>query len=342
MAITPVRYVNNPDGKGDPKDPLVDGTLKDFFTGDSEGNVLYCDASVDPAEWQLKNIFRVRTVETTATGIPVWMFSAKDEPIALPLGFALGKRGENIRWLFGGTADLMGPRWENDPEAGQEGVQRQRGLRNSEQYIFGLDVKKLDLSPSYEASNPPPTLANLTKLEWRGTVDDSSLQSVIPDVNKGWRLRLAEKKPDIARPTNAEYASAAPFIYNGVLFVATFTPNYWLPTNLQDRCTNTGVGRLYALDPTTGNSMWKEGKVQSYDLENVKIVGISGSRGNLFLGIRPQAFDALNSFKKHAELEHIVHADGSIVELTRIPGGGNTTIELEPEIPHLQYWREMF
>jgi hypothetical protein len=257
--------------------------------------------------------------------------------VAIPNGYALGKLGSESRWLFGGTADVMAP--------------GMRTLSNSEQYIFGLNLLNLDLSyPSGNTSDLRAT-SDLTPLKY--IQSDPPLQPVWageaagdqPAVGKyGWRLRLRPRISDPKRPTEAEYVTAAPFIYDNTLYVSTFTPHAW-QLGTQERCRNIGDGKLYALDPMTGASKWKDDKgkpQQSYVLENVKVVGIAASRGKLFLGVKALNPEAIKAFDRHRELRNPkLHANGSVVEVGAADGP-KTAPNIEPIVPHLQYWREIF
>jgi hypothetical protein len=331
MGITPVHYLYE-----DEKTKLH---AKEFFTGDSEGNVLHCDLTVPVDQWKLKSIFRLRTDQ--------------DKPIALSVGYRVLQDRKGNQWLFGGTSDIVAPGQVMITMPSGEKVNQQRGVRNDEQYIFGLHMKnpretvKTDLS--YPAGNTsiPVTLNDLTPLKylkttpqitpvWPGEVSEDQ-SAVGPD---GWKLGLRPKIDDPYQPTEAEYVTAEPFFLNGVLYAATFIPFTELPTD-QERCRDIGYGKLYALDPENGRSMWKGG--QAYVFMNIKIVGISAARGNLFLGIKALKTGALEAFGQYEETKDFVtHAENSIVEIHSARSKGPSLPDIAPEIPHLQYWRETF
>ncbi|MDR1978398.1 MAG: hypothetical protein LBQ42_06660, partial [Synergistaceae bacterium] len=337
MGITPVHFLYN-----DKKTKLH---AKEFFTGDSEGNVLHCDLTVPVEDWKLKSIFRLR--------------SDADEPIALSVGYLVldnGKSGNGrSQWLFGGTADVMAPGQVMITMPTGEKVNQQRGIRNDEQYIFGLHLKnpkaqvKTDLSYPSGNTSTPMTVNDLTPLKylkttpeitpvWLGEVGLVSQDEPGPD---GWKLRLRPKIDDLYQPTEAEYVTAEPFYQDGVLYVATFIPFTELPTD-QERCRDIGYGKWYALDPDTGESMWAGG--QAYVFKNIKIVGISAARGNLFIGVKTLKAGALEEFAQYEETKnYVTHADSSIIETNRAYWSSTSlSLPIEPEIPHLQYWRETF
>jgi Tfp pilus tip-associated adhesin PilY1 len=335
MGITPVHYLYD-DGK-----TKLHAT--EFFTGDSEGNVLHCDLTYPVEDWKLKSIFRLRTEKD-------------DKPIALSGGYLILKdRAKTSQWLFAGTSDVTAP-GQTMISTPSGNVNQQRGIHNEEQYIFGLHMKnpkaavKTDLS--YPAGNTsyPVTMNDLTPLKYLKTVppitppwseeapEGEEQPAVKPD---GWKLRLRPKIDDNVQPTEAEYATSEPFFQDGVLYIATFIPLTEMPTS-QERCRDIGYSKLYALDPDTGESMWQGG--QSYVFKNIKIVGISSARGNLFLGVKALRGGALEAFRQYEETKGFAaHAEGSIVEVGRAAKSKSSALpNISPEIPHLQYWREIF
>jgi outer membrane protein assembly factor BamB len=317
-----------------------DGLDDEYFAADSDGNIVVGnllqgnqhDPTYTDVRFSLKNFFQLRTIVDSFTpGV------AAGQPIAIPNGFAMGGKGMGAnrdRWLFGGSANLVGP----------DGVE----VSNGQQYIFALRLNRLDLTPFTDPSESVTTGA-LARLKYMKTTpsilplwggEEMGSQNGVPPDARGWRLMLRPKVVHPTIPTDAEYVTAAPFLYNGSLFVATFTPRTWQPGD-QERCLDIGDAKLYALDPQTGASKWKSGQEQAYVLSNIKIMGISGSRGHLFLGVKALKPGALSSFSQHEELSNfITHVDGSVVEIVT-PKGGDTQPNLEPIVPHLQYWREM-
>ena len=343
MIITPVAYLTANDGAPaviNPPTPSVarQPTLTHFFTGDSEGNILFSDyiRNTEPSNWTLRSIFRVRNLEGVNN----------DGPIALPIAYAIARYRGLHRWLFAGTANLRAP--GRNPDGSW------RELANDEQYIFALNLTN---HPAYDMNSPSfdafaiRGLADLTALEHRGDAETAAATQRQPLVGPyGWRLRLQPPVicPDL--PLGAEYVTAPPFLYRGALFIATFVPQVW-QNDMQERCVDTGFARLYMLDPTTGNSMWR-GEVdgggmvrQALEFDNIKITGITASRGNIFLGLRPMMPGAVSmALHRYAAINPLnsrVHGDGEYLEID--PGLPNQEeIDLEPNIPHHMFLREVF
>jgi hypothetical protein len=151
----------------------------------------------------------------------------------------------------------------------------------------------------------------------------------------GWVLRLRPKFGN----TEAEYVTASPFLFNQVLYVATFIPH--AGTKSEEVCANIGVGKLYALDPSTGHSLLD---VPAIVLDNIKIAGISGNpaENRLTLSIkelRPGAFRTIrDNFSNFTDL------GSGLVDVYAPAGrsGGDINLSFEELIPHIQYWRESY
>jgi Tfp pilus tip-associated adhesin PilY1 len=303
MGVTPVTYFTQ------------GGKTTEFFTGDSEGNVLHCDTTEAPADWKLKSIFRLRT--------------ALDNPIALTKALEIGRASGGTRWLFGGTANLMAPDFSET-----------RGLHNEEQYIFGLNLTRA------MEETQPATTSDLVALKYlRSTPDvepawgETGEQNQVQPEDRGWALKLRPKLSHATDPTDAEYVTTSPFLYDGVLYVATFIPRTRHPDD-QEQCRDVGDSKLYALDPLTGASLWKNGTEQGLLFKDIKIVGISASGGNLFLGIKVLKPGGVQNLS--AEMwAYTLLADGTVL---KGPTAKTKVVRptLTPEIPHLQYWRESF
>jgi len=332
MGIAPIYFVNNMDGPLGTRDG---GTLREFFTGDSEGNVLHSgvvfDSTASPPvaipahNWTLRSIFRARNLERGSE-------RGLGGPIAMPLSYSISTRGAQ-RWLFSGTSNITAP-------GGRE-------LRNDEQYIFAL---RLNNHPAYSDSRAAPlTLAALGGVEREQDADDPSdpednTGPFIGVNDYGWRMRL---RPQVAgeEPRDPEYVSVTPFLFDGVLLVATFTPHTWIPGGDRERCAATGDGRLYALDPATGASMWRNG-AQSLRFRDTKIVGLSIFRGNLFVAVEEMATGAASlAFSAHEETSEFSAHGSGVFELQagvirRPPPPGNGDNEWEPNRPHQLFWRE--
>jgi type IV pilus assembly protein PilY1 len=314
MGITPVSYI----ARGE--------KTEKFYTGDSEGNVLTCDTTLPPKDWTLTSIFRLR--------------GPNDAKVALTKAMEIGQSGAS-RWLFSGTSDLMVPDFSLT-----------RKLENPKQYIFGLNLNKVD--PSTGPKPPlvgPQDLAQLKYLKTDPEIlpsygVDEAQTNVTPDAY-GWLLELRPAITSDTNPTDAEYVTTSPFLHRGVLYVATFIPRTRQPSG--GFCSEMGDGKLYALDPTTGLSMWKDAddrRQQARVLPNIKIVGISASQSDLFLGIKVLQNGALASRQQYPDLKNSKPLAGdTILRLADLPegsGGGGASRPLEHLVPHLQYWREFF
>jgi hypothetical protein len=306
MGITPITYFSS------------EGKTTGFITGDSEGNVLRCDTTGAPKDWSLTPLFR--------------LLSANGKPVALTRALEAGRTSENERWLFGGTSDLMVPDFSE-----------QRVLRNDEQYIFGLNMTKVE-----KEKGPPVATSNLVSLkylksdpEYFPPYGETGDQVPVPADAFGWSLKLRPKINHNTRPTDAEYVTSAPLLSGGVLYAATFIPRTRKP-GTQEQCEALGDSRLYALDPLTGAGKWKDGK-QALLFANIKLVGISASQGNLFLGVRVLEQDALEVLRTYEDIQDLkILAQNTIVQIPAIETEPVPDIGLERVIPHLQYWREFF
>jgi len=356
MGVTPVYYV-----LANPRD-RVSRITSELFTGDSEGNILHLNMRPNPTEWELRTIFRARTIEPG---------SPPNQPIALPVAYELvyfpgfphvwvdhyGNSRMGARWLFGGTANVVGPGQENHPVTG---VRRQRGLYNAEQYIFALNLRHLGdaggfrgaqpvesagPSPSFRSPANPPTLADLTALNRGGVNGAHAPQPAIGEF--GWKLRLAPPNPNaLPRPTGDEYVTAPPHFnpHNGVLYVATFTPFVDNAGDLDLDCGNIGFSRLYAFEATTGRSVFGNGDSQFYQFHDVKIVGISSyarmvgnvRRGSLLLGIQGLTAGAVDA-AADASPNFTAIAQGSVLHYEEdLPAGPVG----DGVFPNMLIWRE--
>jgi len=321
MGIAPIYYIVNRD---------VYQTVREIFTNDSEGNIMRSGVvndgageALDVNNWTLRPFFRTRNLE------------GPDGPVIMPLSFATGvHRGQ--RWLFAGTSNLSVP----------DG----RELRNDEQYIFVLNLN------SHQAFNdsqlaptvPVRTLADLGNIQREHNSDDA----LDPPDNTGpfdgandlgWRLRLrpAVGGPGIDSPRDPEYTSVTPFLFNGVLYVATFTPHTWLPDGDRERCAATGDGRLYALDPRTGASRWPSG-AQSLLLENIKIVGLGSHEGGLVVEVALMVGGDLQSIVDgHQDFDGGQLLSPNTFWFPPPGGGGEPPPDWEPNVPHPLFWREV-
>ncbi|MDR3230981.1 MAG: hypothetical protein LBT65_06050 [Synergistaceae bacterium] len=305
MGITPVTYITR------------DAKTAEFFTGDSEGNVLFCDTTGHPKDWKLESLFRLRT--------------ATDGPVALTKALEVVRVGKTGRWLFGGTSDLMVPDFSDT-----------RKLKNEEQYIFGLNLKKLEEMSSVATTSDLVALKYLkTDPESNPPYGESGDQVKVTEGDYGWFLKLRPKLTHATLPTEAEYVTTSPTLYNGTLYVSTFIPRTRLPNN-QEQCMELGDSRMYALDPLTGASKWPDGG-QAHLYRNVKIAGISASGGSLFMGIKELKPGALNGLHAYDEVSGgKIHARNTVLEIPIPVEETRGTPQLAPVVPHVQYWREVY
>ena len=58
------------------------------------------------------------------------------------------------------------------------------------------------------------------------------------------------------------------------------------------------------------------------------------------MGVKALKPESLSSFRNYKDLNAVMHANNSVVEIEVAIGGGNPP-DLPPEVPHLQYWREI-
>jgi Tfp pilus tip-associated adhesin PilY1 len=306
MGVAPIYYISL---------SKTSQATKEFFTGDSEGNVLYCDMKGDPSSWNLKSIFQLRTVANP------------DRPVAITQLFEIWQR-----WLFGGTSNLMVP--------------GKRQLANDEQFIFGLNLRQ---NPNLGgASVSAMTTSDLVRLkymkddifpEWTGAEEGN--QETVPADAKGWRLQLRPKVIHETEPTEAEYVTTPPAIYQGVLYVSTFIARTRQPDD-DEKCPELGDGKLYAFDPMTGRGMWSGGR-QALVFSNIKIAGISASNGRLFLGIKVLQAGALGTLSQHSDLEGFkTYAEGTTIALSALGVASGGEPDVPYNIPFLHYWKERF
>ncbi|MDR1875145.1 MAG: hypothetical protein LBQ90_09070 [Synergistaceae bacterium] len=306
MGITPVSYIS----RGD--------RAQEFFTADSEGNVLYCKMEDSPSRWNLKSIFQLRTL----TG---------DKPVAITRALEVGRQGKT-RWLFGGTSDLMAP--------------AHRTLTNEEQFIFGLNLtENRNLSEDVPTSLTTKDLVALKYIKPASDVfpsyGETGGQVSVPASAKGWFLRLRPKIIHPKEPTEAEYVTTSPFLYQGVLYVSTFIARTRQPDD-DEKCPELGDSKLYALDPVSGRGAWKGG-AQSLVFNNIKVAGISSSNGRMFLGIKVLQSGALDQLRRQPDLDGFrTHADGIAIDFGALGSGEEPTPPDRYDFPVLQFWKENF
>jgi outer membrane protein assembly factor BamB len=281
--------------------------------------------SGDPADWRMRSIFQLRTVDGS-------------KPVAITKALLLAVKG-NRHWLFGGTSDLMLP----DPDSL---VSADRKLVNPEQFIFALNR---DANPTMIGGSPVPlATSQLVALKYMkdglyppNPEAAGGEQVTVQSDAYGWYLKLRGKVSHGTDPTDPEYVTTAPFLYQGVLYVSTFVPRTRQPYD-NEKCPELGDGKLYALDPLTGKSMWQGGQ-QALVFENIKISGISASMGKLFLGVKVLKGGALNQLKHISELgEFQIYAEGQYIAFDALGEPPTLKPDVQYNVPHLQYWKERF
>ncbi|MDR1978547.1 MAG: hypothetical protein LBQ42_07420 [Synergistaceae bacterium] len=325
MGIAPIYYIPEKgkfveeDAVTSPREKSI--VTKEFFTGDSEGNVLYCDMKSDPSDWDLKSVFQLRTL----TG---------NHPVAIMKAFEVWKNSDS-RWLFGGTSDLMVP--------------GHRTLANEEQFIFGLNLRQNPNMGENPPSPPTPMVtADLVRLTYLSddifpSYQEGNVQVTVPSNAKGWVLKLRPKIIHPTEPTEAEYVTTAPFFYQGVVYVSTFVARTRQPDD-DEKCPELGDGKLYAFDPLTGRGMWSGGR-QALVFDNIKIAGISAIGGRMFLGIKILQGGALNALEQYEDLAGFkTYAESTTIAIKAL--GDPPRDEGDPNVPYniplLHYWKEDF
>ena len=291
MAIAPLTLIKLKKGNR---------ILTEFFTADSEGNVLSCDvAGKNVSNWELKSLFRLTTV--TANGV------LEGKPVAIPKALLkLRRKFSRNSVLIGGTCDVLAPGSGTDPT---------RRVHNEQQFIFCLQLGRL--TGMETTKDLRPLVSEDINLVWKDPGD-------ISPTEKGWALRL--KAED--NRNEAEFVTTAPYFYEGKLVVTTYIPQ----KVSQDVCvvSERGVGRVYILDVDTGRATFKP-----VLLKNVKLTGVTGVRGRLLFSAEEKRSGAL----KEAEVEfpEVRRLAQNLLEI-RLPREGD--LPLNPGSPYVDYWRD--
>lgn len=274
--------------------------LTEFFTADSEGNVLSCDvAGKKVSDWKLKSLFRLTTV--AANGV------LEGKPVAIPKALLkLRRKFSRNSVLIGGTCDVLAPGSGTDPT---------RRVHNEQQFIFCLQLDRL--AGTETTKDLRPLVSEDINIEWKDPGD-------ISPTEKGWALRL--KAED--NRNEAEFVTTAPYFYEGKLVVTTYIPQ----KISQDVCvvSERGVGRVYILDVDTGKATFKPILVK-----NVKLTGVTGVRGRLLFSAEEKRSGALK--EAEAEFPEVRRLDQNLMEI-RLPREGD--LPLNPGSPYVDYWRD--
>jgi hypothetical protein len=330
-----------------------------FYTSDSEGNIIKCDTTdANVKNWKLRSIFQLRTIGPRKPYDGIAASPApRDLPIAIPRKLLLGRARTGQLWLFGGTSDLYAPLSEIDSS---------RKIVNREQYIFGINTKKIldNVADMNSGINPekavferfsngepkmrfmPYFIDNIPqKYGYYG--EPYSYNKSVMGVEHGmddygWVLRL---RPRFGS-TEAEYLSADPFLMNNVLYFATFVP--YVGTRYDEVCSDIGAAKLYAIDPSTGLSVMPDRS--AVVLENIKIAGMTGNPAThrLVLSVKELRVDSKKEIFNPDNFDDAVEIGSSLFEIGALggekfdPDKGEPELDFEELIPHIQYWRERF
>ncbi|MDR1978471.1 MAG: hypothetical protein LBQ42_07040 [Synergistaceae bacterium] len=333
MAVTPVTHIT-PKLSGDIT--LAGDKTVEFYTADSEGNILYCDTTGPIEDWSLKGIFQMLTYAEAGNAVSPSV--SADLPLILPRALIKARhkyQGTESTWLFGGTADLM------MPDSDLSGT---RKLTNEQQFIFAINLTKApnnaklaDLNQwTYFNDGLSPSYGSPYDVVNKGV--QQTLTSAVE--GKGWALRLRPKMNDPDDPRDAEYATTTPYFFNGELYIATFVPRTRL-ADQSETCPEVGDAKLYIINPLTGKSRLTN---KNYILlRNIKVTGINVSKtGRLFLGIQQQLNpNSWNEVDDVDLLNKSLEAGGGVGSGDLPPTGNPVNLpNITPNIPHLHYWRE--
>ena len=341
MAISPVLFHENARNKAIA-----------FYTADSEGNIFKCNTDgVSLQNMKMKSIFQLKTIGPL---IPyegsVTNPAPAGQAIAIPRKMTLLRAKTSQLWLFGGTSNIGAPGSDIDDT---------KKIINGEQFIFGLNTKNILESSEVDSGIAPLPAILGGKMRYNTYYEDgmpakygSYGQSYRYDDNigvtegmgdYGWILRLRPKMG----VTDNEYLSANPFFMNNVLYFATFVP--YIGQTSQEACSDIGIAKLYAIDPSTGLSV--NSADQAVLLENIKIAGLSGSpiSNRLVLSIKELKLNAHNAiFNSTLSSRNINDIGNYLYEIDgfgdgyQVGGGAANLNGYEELIPLVQYWRERF
>ena len=335
MGVSPIIYRENSQRK----------TIE-FYTVDSDGNIIWCDTSKGNFySWELQSIFQFITVGQRMFPYEyIAPVTQPNRPIVIPKKMVLGRSRNGYVWLFGGTSDINGPgSFANDSHK----------IINDEQYLFGLNTNNILSSSSLNSSGISPRSSNVRKMPYYIDPDLPAEYGVYgmayPGKNPntginygmddyGWVMRL---RPKLAQfETEAEYLSADPFLFNSVLYLATFIPRS--SSQSAEVCANVGVGKLYVLDPTTGHSLLDKPAIV---LENIKIAGLSGNpkENRLTLSLKELKTGGLRAV--YSNFSSVSDLGSGLIDIKAPAGeydGSNNEPDFEEIVPHIQYWNESF
>jgi type IV pilus assembly protein PilY1 len=304
-------------------------TIHDFFVvPDSEGNVLFCDATLPLNFWSLKSIFQLT--------------NSADIPVSIPKTLGLVKTQNKQLWVYGGSAPLDGP------DKDEEGYNR--GIVNEQNYIFGFNLTKA-------SGDVGLTTADIDMKELKYIRDTTPLLPIFgqpwvsgdnqldPSLIKGWYLGLRPRQPMDDMGTEPEYVTTSPYFYSNTLYVSTFIPRVKMP-NEYDICPDLGHSKIYALDPLTGEGQWKDENgdkgVQSVLIKDVKITGITSLNGRIYVGVKPLKPSALEELPAQVSESKFLFPGGTMWSFGALNYEGEARPpSLDPDVPYIQYWKDI-
>ena len=243
-------------------------------------------------------------------------------------------------WIAGGTANVA--RGEIEREQYNQWVPNEsQQIPNKEQMIFAF--KMPDLYNPREVGNPPINKSGKTTRDDWTEVDADDASGIEPG-DEGWYIPLRKAENGY----NAEYASTRPFLFQGVLFVATFREDKAGRANPEACDANNLLGetRLYALSLDTGRPMlWGNRSKKYLDFDGIKVTGFTLSEA----GGTPMLLAAYHVLDKDNAGSNIDKNTGSEDSLSSVGGDLNALAIRLPEEPTpgtippnegvLTYWR---
>ena len=276
--------------------------VTEFFTGDSEGNVLSCDIlDRKVADWRLKSLFRLETVDNDGHR------ANKPKGISIPFALLrLIRKTDNAITLIGATSDILGPGSGTDPD---------RRVRNEQQFVFCV---RPDLMKGNE------TMTNLESRTLTEVLHESTAGTPLANDKVGWFYRMAKE----TSTHEAEMATTAPYFYSGMVFVATFAQEKGDDTFCS--YTDKGKGKVYGLDPETGRA-----KMEALILDNVKVTGITGMQGHMILSVDEKATGAMDAAVAASPGVNKVSENLLDVPISEVDETSH-----DYGVPHADYWRD--
>lgn len=305
-------------GKKASKDSLSSRFLRTAFTADNRGNIFEVpfvkEKGVVDGEgkydlyqnpWDIV-ARRVATLMPDKEKLPEWWEGAPEDIdcYTIPYRLAVASNGNaeamsDDLWICGGTANVPTVKVPGSKYA---------DMKNKKQYIFGFNRPPHGVEIKDDSSHHKMSII-------------SHGERVYPNSKsyerKKWYILLGEDDPD-------EYVSAAPVMYSGQLYVATY-----LPTRKESR--------YYVLNPTTGCNPGKEG-AKYYTIKGIHVKGIAPVRidgkARIVLAYTGNFYKSEN---KDVDGKKLIDNDGTEGLLSLSPSIGSETI-FEKHKDYLYYW----